>query len=328
MITGPKQAVFEEVPMPECPNNGFIVKAKVTAISTGTELRVYRNIPVDDEGTMMHGGVPWQIPIDNGYSMAGEVLEVGSDVTGFEPGDRVFAGEPHQEYASVSADRAVKLPDGVPYDQGAFLHITQVAHNALRTGTPVPGANVAVVGQGVVGLSAIAFCNAFGFRSVAIDTHPKRLEIAREMGAGLAISPAVRDFQDKVRDYCGGDGADLVIEAASVWPAIKTSMDIVRTGGHIVVVARHTDRPDFNPMGHPYLTQQITLMTPKGMERDGQRWDYAHCVSLTLDMMTSGRMNIKPMITHRLDWQQLPEAYGSLDKGDLDMVGVVLQWSD
>jgi polar amino acid transport system substrate-binding protein len=328
MVTGPKQAVFAEVPMPKCASDEVLVKAKITAISTGTELRVYRNIPVDDEGTMMHGGVPWKIPIDNGYSMAGEVLEVGCDVAGFELGDRVFVGEPHQEYAAVSADRAIKLPDGVGYDDGAFLHITQVAHNALRTGTPVPGSNVAIVGLGVVGLSAIAFCDAFGFRSVAIDTHPKRLEIAREMGAGLAVSPIDSDFLEKVKDYYAGDGADLVVEAASVWPAIKTSMDIVGAGGNVVVVARHTDRPDFNPMGHPYLTQQITLMTPKGMERGGQRWDYAHCVSLTLDMMASGRMNIMPMITNRLDWHQLPETYERLDKGDLDMVGVALQWPD
>jgi threonine dehydrogenase-like Zn-dependent dehydrogenase len=148
------------------------------------------------------------------------------------------------------------------------------------------------------------------------------------MGAGLAVSPIDSDFLEKVKDYYAGDGADLVVEAASVWPAIKTSMDIVGAGGNVVVVARHTDRPDFNPMGHPYLTQQITLMTPKGMERGGQRWDYAHCVSLTLDMMASGRMNIMPMITNRLDWHQLPETYERLDKGDLDMVGVALQWPD
>ena len=328
MITGPKQAVFEDVPMPDCPDGGLLVKAKVTAVSTGTELRVYRNIPVDDEGAMMHGGVPWRIPIENGYSMAAEVLEVGRGVTQFAKGDRVFVPEPHQEYAAVPAGRAIKLPDGVSDDQGAFLHITQVAHNTLRTGTPAPGENVAVVGQGVIGLSAVAFCRAFGFRSAAIDVHPKRLEVACEMGADLAISPTAQGFHGKVIDHFGGDGADLVLEAASVWPAIKTSMDIVRKGGKIVVVARHTDMPGFNPMGHPYLTRQVTLMTPQGVQRDGQRWDYAHCVSLTLDLLASGRMNIEPMITHRLDWRQLPETYARLDEGDLDMVGIALRWTD
>ena len=313
--------------MPTCADDGLLLRAKVTAVSTGTELRVFRNIPVDDEGRMMHGGVPWQLPIENGYSMAAEVLEVGRGVAGFAAGDRVFVPEPHKEYAAVPASRAIKLPDGVSDEEGAFLHITQVAHNTLRSGRPALGENVAVVGQGVVGLSAIAFCNAFGLRSAAIDLHPGRLEIAREMDAGLAISPTAPDFHEALIDHFGGEGPDLVLEAASVWPAIKTSMDIVRRGGKVVVVARHTDKPTFNPVGHPYLTQRLTLLTPQGTDPDGQRWDYAHCARLTLDLLTEGRMNIGPMITHRFAWHELPEVYGRLDRGELDMVGIVLRWA-
>ena len=328
MVTGPRQAVFEDVPMPECADDGLLVRAKVTAVSTGTELRVYRNIPVDDEGTMMHGGVPWQLPIENGYSMAAEVLEVGPEVTGFAAGDRVFVPEPHKDHAAVPASSAIRLPDSVSDEEGAFLHVMQVAHGTLRSGTPAPGENVAVVGQGVVGLSAIAFCNAFGLRSAAVDIHPRRLEISREMGAGLAISPAEPDFHDALIEFFGGQGPDLVLEAASVWPAIKTSMDIVRVGGKVVVVARHTDKPDFNPMGHPYLTKQLTLMTFMGFEPKGQRWDYANHVGLTLDLITERSMNVGPMITHRVDWHELPDVYARLDRGDLDMVGIVARWSD
>ena len=328
MITGPRQAVFEDVPIPECADDGLLVRAKVTAISTGTELRVYRNIPVDDDGTMMYGGVPWQIPIENGYSMAAEVLEVGSDLVGFAVGDRVFVPESHKEYAAVSSSKATKLSDSIPDEEGAFLHIMQVAHLTLRTGSPALGSNVAVVGLGVIGLSAIAYCNAFGLRSAAIDVHPRRLQISREMGAGLAISPRDPDFHDTIVDHFGGQGPDLVVEAASVWPAIKTSMDIVRVGGKIVVVARHTDRPDFNPVGHPYLTKQLTLMTPKGFEPEGQRWDYSHYVGLTLDLIAEQRINIVPMITHRVDWHELPDVYARLDGGELDMVGIVAHWSD
>lgn len=314
--------------MPECAADSLLVQAKVTAVSPGTEIRVYRNIPVDDDGTMMHGGVPWEIPIENGYSMSAEVMEVGKDVTGFAVGDRVFVAEPHKEYAVVPASRARKLPDGVSYEEAAFLHIMQVGHGTLRGGSPAPGENVAVVGQGVIGLSAIAFGNAFGFRLAAIDVHEVRLAIARELGAGLAISPNEPDFCDTLIDYFGGQGPDLVLEAASVWPAIKTSMDIARVGGKIVIVARHTDRPNFNPVGHPYLTKNLTLMTFPGFEADGQRWDYAHHVDLTLDLMIERRMNISPMITDRVDWHELPDVYARLDRGELGMVGIVARWKD
>ena len=93
VIKGPRQAYFEDVPIPECPDDGLLVRAVVTAISTGTELRVYRWIPVDEEGKFLHAGMVFpDEPVENGYSMVGRVVEVGRNVTGFAEGDRVFLG--------------------------------------------------------------------------------------------------------------------------------------------------------------------------------------------------------------------------------------------
>ena len=77
LITGPKKAEFADAPLPGCPSNGVLVKAKVTAISAGTEVRVYRGIAVDDDGKFMHETKPYELPCENGYSMVGEVVEVG-----------------------------------------------------------------------------------------------------------------------------------------------------------------------------------------------------------------------------------------------------------
>ena len=97
IITGPCKTEFEDIPTPKCSNDGILVKTLVTAISTGTEIRVYRWIPVDDEGKMLHGGVPFpKDSTENGYSMIGEVIEVGKDVKDFNLGDRVFLGETHK----------------------------------------------------------------------------------------------------------------------------------------------------------------------------------------------------------------------------------------
>ena len=71
--------------------------------------------------------------------MAAEVLEVGSDVVGFAVGDRAFVPESHKEYAAVSSSKATKLSDSIPEEEGAFLHIMQVAHLTLRTGSPALG---------------------------------------------------------------------------------------------------------------------------------------------------------------------------------------------
>lgn len=84
--------------------HGIIVKAKVTAISAGTEIRVYRGFAVDDVGKFMHETKPHELPCDNGYSMVGGIVEMGKDVQDLVMGERVFVPESHQEYAAVPAD--------------------------------------------------------------------------------------------------------------------------------------------------------------------------------------------------------------------------------
>ena len=303
-------------------------KATATAISTGTEIRSYRRIPVDDAGTMQYPGIPFPDgPAECGYSMVGEIVEVGADVDGFEVGDRVFLGEGHKEYAAASASDVVKLPDSIPTQQAVMLNLLGVAHIALRTGEPTPGENVAVVGLGVIGQSAVAWCRAFGFPTVGIDLDRRRLEVASAMGANAVASPDDAGFQSRVDDVFDGEGADMAIEAASSWTATRTSMDIVRRDARVVVTATHVDRPDYNPVGHPYLSQRITLKTAYGYDAPGQRWDRGRCMRLTVDMLSRGRLAIEPMITHRVTWNQLPDIYQRIDQGDLSILGVVVDWT-
>jgi threonine dehydrogenase-like Zn-dependent dehydrogenase len=109
VVTGPRQVEFEDVPVPDCPRDGVLAKAIVTAISSGTETRVYRRTPVDDEGTMQYPGIPFPDgPTENGYSMVGEVVEVGADVEGLSVGERVFLGQAHKEYAAVRASERTR----------------------------------------------------------------------------------------------------------------------------------------------------------------------------------------------------------------------------
>ncbi len=328
VITGPRQVRFEDVPIPKCPPNGVLVKAMASAISTGTEIRVYRWLPVDEEGKMLHAGMPFPDgPTENGYSMVGEIVDTGAGVSKFSVGDRVFLGGTHKQYDIALSEDVIKIPDSIPTDQAVLLNLLGVAHIALRTGTPNPGENVAVVGLGVIGQSVLAWCRAFGIQTIGIDLDGSRLEIAKSMGAHAAISPTDNNFQSSLDDVFGGNGADLVIEAASTWKAIQTSMDIARKDGKVVIIARHTDQPHYNLVGHPYLSKRLTLKTAYGYEEKGQRWDRDHCVQLAIDMLSRGELTIAPMITHRISWQELPEIYKRLDEGDPGILGVIVDWT-
>lgn len=326
-MTGPRQAGFDEVHIPPCPPDGLLVRARVTAVSTGTEIRVYRYVPVDDKGEWLHGGVRFRKgPLENGYSMVGEVVEVGADVTAFDVGDRVFCGGTHKEYAATPATEAVKLPEEVSDERGVFLNILGVGQLGLRHGEPRPGENVAIVGLGVVGLSALAFSSAFGFRTVGIDLSEKRREVADAMGADLVANPSDDDLRSRVVDFLDGRGADLVLETASAWPAIQTSLDIVRQDGTVVVVARHVDAPTFNLVGHPYMTKRFTLHASLGYRPNDHRWNRMTSMKLTVRLLASGRLPIGPMITHEFRWDELPEVYARLDGGDADILGAVIRW--
>ena len=94
----------------------------------------------------------------------------------------------------------------------------------------------------------------------------------------------------------------------------------------IVVAARHTDSPGFNPVGHPYLGKKLTLLTSYGYAAPGQRWDRRRSIGLTLELLKSGRLDVEPMITHRIKAASLPDMYRRLDEGEPSVVGVVVQW--
>jgi len=328
IVTAPRQAEFEPIALPSCAPDELLVRARVTAISTGTEIRVFRLVPVDDAGQFMHANVPFAVPTENGYSMVADVLATGAAVTNFAVGDRVFVPVTHRHGAAIAASLAFKLPDTLPDEQAVFLSIVEVAQLALRRGNPTPGETVAIIGLGVVGLSALAYCKAFGFHTVAIDSVATRLEIARQMGADLAISPTDQDFYQQVSDATGGYGVDLVIEAASVWPAVQLGMEIACKGGKIVVVARHTDKPAFSPIGDPYLQKDLTLLVTYGHPPAGQRWERQRSFGLTMEMLVKGQLNIAPMITHRRPWHELPSIYQRLEQGEREIVGVVLDWTE
>lgn len=327
IVTGPRNARFQEVPDPDCPAGGLLVRARMTAISTGTELRVYRGIPVDTEGKYLYPGFPLQFPVENGYSMVGEVLEAGSGVSGFRPGDRVFVPQTHRQVAVSPADAATRLPDAVPDHLGVFLSIVEVAHIALRRGDVVPGENVAIIGSGLIGLSALAYCRVFGCRTAVVDLDRSRLRVARQMGAEWTGSPVEEGFTDGIMGFFGGEGADLVVEAASTWKAVETGLEIARPGGRVVVVARHTDQPHFSPVNYPYLRKNLSLKTSYGYPPAGQRWDRRRSLDLTMEYLARGRLQFAPMITHQFEWRALPEVYAGMDTGEAEMIGVCINWT-
>lgn len=323
-ITAPFVAAVTDCAEPELTPESVRVRACCTAISTGTEMRQYRDERVEQN--------PAGFPRANGYSMVGMIEAVGAQVEGLAVGQRVFTSMPHDAYVVVPHHLVYPVPDGAADEQAVFATLCEIGLHALRRGNPSLGENVAIIGQGVIGLATLAVARAWNLRTIALDLDARRLAFAQAIGADLVVNPRDPDYEAQIAAFCGPEGVDLVVEAASSWRAIQTAYRIVRRRGCISVVARHTDIPDFNPIQDGMMTKEVTFTTSYAhpvmdAPPDLLRWTRPRDIRLILELMGKGRLDIRAAISHRIAPEEIPGMYQRLHEGDATIAGVVVDWS-
>lgn len=322
-LSAPFAAAIEQLPDPTPGPGEVLIRAHRTAISTGTEIRQYR-----DERVAQN---PAGFPRDNGYSLVGTVATTGAGVDTLAVGQRVYATAPHDELVVVPAGSVYPLPDAATADEAAFAVICEIGLHALRRGNPALGENVAIIGQGIVGLATLAVARAWGLRTIALDLDPQRRAFAAAVGADLVADPADPATLARIADFCGDVGVDLVVEAASSWRAIGLAYRIVRRRGTISVVARHTDTPDFNPIADDLMTKEVHFTTSYAhpvadAPPDLLRWTRPRDIRLVLELLGKGRLALGGAISHRIAPEELPAIYARLHAGDTGIAGVVVSW--
>jgi len=308
--------------------------------------------------SMLNGTIPPTFPLVLGHEAAGEVLEVGSDVTDLELGDRVVVNwapacgecwfcvraEPWlcQKAAAVASVPRGVLADGSPVNAamgiGAFAEETVLPRPAL---VPVPagvpddvasllgcavltgvgavrntagvraGETVVVLGLGGVGLSVIAGANLVGAsRIIAVDLHPEKESLARQMGATdfLLSQPKL---SKEVRALTDGVGADHAFECVGASQTIRLAWESTRRGGKCVIVGagRHTDSVEFNAMELFHFARTLTssVYGSSAPQRD---------IATLGNLITRGKLNLAPMITHRSGFDQTAAALARMRAGE------------
>jgi 2-desacetyl-2-hydroxyethyl bacteriochlorophyllide A dehydrogenase len=297
------------------------VKTELTALSTGTDRGNY-------EGAEQVPGAP-PYPRWVGYSNVGEVQAVGDRVTRLQPGDRVFALKAHaSDYVAEESEPIVRIQDGIPAEDAVFTKLYHLGYHSLRRGELSFGERVAVIGLGVLGLASVELARVFGGRVIAIGNSEIRIAQARELGAHLAVGFDDPECQEKIDDFTEGEGVELVILATNPWPAYKVGMEIVGEGGRIAVLSllgRGEDTADFNPLAMEWLYQKsltITGVSLTARERQKLARDFTYLLSLMVD----GSIRPSRLITHRLPFEQINEAYEMAYFRDKSMIGTIFQW--
>jgi predicted dehydrogenase/threonine dehydrogenase-like Zn-dependent dehydrogenase len=263
-----------------------------------------------------------------GYSSAGTVVGVGDDLTDISVGDRVACAGAgyavHAEFACVPRLLASKVPvhSGVTFEEAAFTTVGAVALHGVRTAEAKLGDVVAVIGLGLVGQLTVQILRAAGCRVLGMDIIPQRAELAVRMGADFTCA-SESNFRDLCMQHSAGHGADAVLitaETPSSRP-VNLAADVVRDRGTVVAVGTvgmdlqrklyYGKELDFRVARSYGPGRYDTAYEQKGRDYPigYVRWTETRNMEAFLQLLAAGKLDLKPLITHRFAVERAPAAY-------------------
>lgn len=204
----------------------------MTKFAVGERVMVFHHVPCR-QCYYCHKGTPTQCSL---YKRVGVTA-------GFEPSGGGFA-----EYIRVmdwvaTGGGVVRIPDGVPFEQAAFVEPVNTVLKGVKLLNLAPDDTVLVIGQGPIGLMWAALANRSGARVLTSDLYPERHAVAAKFGLRLPIHAGTEDVLERVMAETEGRGADAVVLAVGGTALIRTAMDATRCGGKVMLFAQtqHTE---------------------------------------------------------------------------------------
>ncbi len=278
-------------------------------------------------------------PLPLGYCNVGTVLDAGSDIAGFAAGDRVVSNGKHAEVVSVPVNLCAKVPDAVADSEAAFTVLGAIALQGIRLIGPTLGEAVVVTGLGLIGLMAVQLLRAHGCRVLGLDFDAQKLALARQFGAETVDLSTGQDPLAAAQTFSRGRGVDAVLITASTQSdePVHQAAQMCRKRGRIVLVGvtgLELSRADFY---EKELTFQVSCSYGPGRydpnyEERGQdypvgfvRWTEQRNFEAVLDMMAEGRLDVKPLVSHRFAIAEAEQAY-ALVGGTGPSLGILLQY--
>lgn len=278
-------------------------------------------------------------PIALGYCNVGRILELGAEVEGFDVGDRVVSNGKHAEIVAVPQNLCARIPDEVDDEAAAFTVLAAIGLQGARLLNPTLGEAVVVTGLGLIGLVTVQILRANGCRVLGIDMNPVRLDMAKRFGAEVVDLSRGQDPLAAAEAFSRGRGVDAVILTASTSSnePVSQAAKMCRKRGRIVLVGvtgLELSRADFY---EKELSFQVSCSYGPGRydpayEEGGQdypvgfvRWTEQRNFEAVLDLMASGALDVKPLISHRFDIDAAPEAYDLL-ASDTPSLGILIRY--
>jgi L-iditol 2-dehydrogenase len=322
-IHGRMQARYEDVPLPKAGPDDVLIRIRAVGIC-GTDLELY-------DGTMFYlASGMGRLPMTPGHEWAGDVVEVGSNVTEFQVGDKVtgecsvgcracpyclkgwYSQCPNRtETGVLNRDggfaQYISFPryflhkcNRMKLEEATFIEPTGIALYPTKTLRVCPEDIVAIIGPGPIGLFATQTARAYGARQIIlVGTDDHRLAIGASLGADVTVNVRTEDLVQKVRHATDGHMVDAVIEAVGKPGAWDQIPPILAARARVAVTGLYGGKKcsiDFDALVVNNITVYGSLGGPSV-------WDEA------INLHERGRVKAEPLITHRLPLSDFEEGF-------------------
>jgi predicted dehydrogenase len=349
------QVASYDVPAPELKEGGILVRTAFSAISSGTEKTAVETGRKSMLGKAMarpdlvrqvlayaqSNGIraarqKVQARLETlsalGYSCSGLVIEVGAGVNGFQPGDRVACAgvgyASHSEINYVPANLAVRIPDNVGLQAASLTTIGAIAVQGVRQANVTFGETVAVIGVGLVGFLTVQILRAAGCRVVAIDLSTERATNALSFGAHLGLSTSDAGLESAIASFSRyGVDAVLITAATKSADPLELAAKLLRDRGRICVVGDVGMGVSRANMYRKEITLAMSRSYGPGRydpryEEGGQdypigfvRWTEQRNMEAFLDLLSSGALQVEPLLAQRFAVEAGEKAYAAVEAG-------------
>ena len=316
VMHGAKDIRTETVPDPVCEPHGVIIQVKACGVC-GSDLHIYKRD--DQAGTIF------------GHEFSGDIVEVGSQVQGIKEGMRVTAagfrscgvcfwcqqGKMHRcsdmallgyQFPGAMAQfvhvpfaalgRSIfPLPEELTYEDGALVEPLSISYFSVNRAQPKESETIAVIGLGVIGLYAIQVLKAMGVGKILVSgRRPSRLATAKICGADVIIDASKDDAVKAIMEKTSNLGVNTVLECAGTQVTFDQSVAMARGGGKIMLVGIYEEVLRWEPLS--VISKNLTLIGCLGGN-----------FPASIELLKSGKVKTKNMITHRFSLDQAAEAF-------------------
>jgi 2-desacetyl-2-hydroxyethyl bacteriochlorophyllide A dehydrogenase len=339
VFTQPRTVGFESYDDRPLKVHEVRLRTLYSGISAGTELTAYRGsnpylhkqwdpsrklfIPTE-QPTLAYPVSGW------GYEEVGEVVEVGSKVQDVSIGDMIFGTWGHRTHHIVEEDYARDRVQAKSLDAifGIFSQIGSIAINGVHDARIRIGETVAVFGMGTLGQIVGQLARKSGARVLGVDRFEKRLEVAHQSGAAdVVLNAGDGEVAERIRAITDNRGADVAIEVSGSTIALNQAVRAVAYSARVVALGFFQGEAAGLFLGEEFHHNRINIVGSQIFGTDPEltyRWNRLRLVQTFMRLQADGVVDLKPIITHVLPFDNAGEAFRILDQEPGTALQVVL----